>query len=68
LSDGVGENTLQPASSWVTSDVIGVQDRAGKDSVKQSAKLPNKVGAGWQAQPPYIFAGGDRPDDVTVIQ
>jgi hypothetical protein len=69
LIERVGENTLQPASRWVISGVINAQDRAGKDSVKQSAKLPNKVGAGWQAQPPFInSAGGDRPDDVTVIQ
>jgi len=49
--------------------VISAQESPGKDSVKQSAKLPNKVGAGWQAQPPFInSAGGDCPDDVTVIQ
>jgi hypothetical protein len=69
LSGGVGENTLQPASSWVSSGVINAQESTGKDSVKRAAKLLNKVRAGPQVQPTFInSAGGDRPDDVTVIK
>jgi hypothetical protein len=69
LSGRAGENTLQPASSWVSSSVANAQRAHRKDSVKQAAKLPNKVRAGWQAQPTFInSAGGHRPDDVTVIQ
>jgi hypothetical protein len=49
--------------------VVNAEESTGKDSVKQAAKLPNKVRAGWQAQPTFInSAGGDCPDDVTVIQ
>jgi hypothetical protein len=49
--------------------VINAQESTGKDSVKQAAKLRNKVRAGWHAQPSFInSAGGDRPDEVTVIK